>query len=58
MNLRIFKGKITQKEKNMNNLYNIETELENLKKVVWNLTRNVIPELQAKIAELENKTTN
>lgn len=42
----------------MNNLYNIETELENLKKVVWNLTRNVIPELQAKIAELENKTTN
>lgn len=42
----------------MNNLYNIETELENLKKVVWNLTRNVIPKLQAKIAELENKTTN
>ena len=42
----------------MNNLYNIETELENLKKVVWNLTRNVIHQLQAKIAELENKTTN
>ena len=44
-----------KKEKNMNNLYSLENEVEELKKIIWNLTRNTIPALEKRITELENK---
>lgn len=47
-----------QKEKIMANLYNLETELEELKKTVWNLTRKVIPALESRIASLEATKSN
>ncbi len=43
------------KEKNMNNLYSLENEVEELKKIIWNLTRNTIPALEKRINELESK---
>ncbi len=39
----------------MNNLYSLENEVEELKKIIWNLTRNTIPTLEKRIDELENK---
>ena len=42
----------------MANLYNIETELEELKKTVWNLTRKVIPALESRIASLETSKSS
>lgn len=39
----------------MNNLYSLENEVEELKKIIWNLTRNIIPALEERINELENK---
>lgn len=39
----------------MNNLYSLENEVEELKKIIWNLTRNVIPALENRISTLENQ---
>ena len=39
----------------MNKLYNLENEVEELKKIIWNLTRNVIPTLESRISTLENQ---
>ncbi len=38
------------------NFYSIETEVEDLKKLVWHLTRKTIPELEDRIKTLENST--
>ncbi len=35
------------------NIYDIETELEELRKIVWHLTRKTIPELEERIKNLE-----
>ncbi len=40
------------------NFYSIETEVEDLKKMVWHLTRKTIPELEDRIKTLENSTQN
>ena len=37
----------------MANLYNIESEVEEIKKLVWNLSRKVIPALEQRIKVLE-----
>lgn len=38
------------------NFYSIETEVEDLKKMVWHLTRKTIPELENRIKTLETGT--
>ncbi len=37
----------------MANLYNLETEVEELKKIVWNLSRKIIPALEKRVQTLE-----
>ncbi len=39
------------------NFYSIETEVEDLKKMVWHLTRKTIPELENRIHSLEATNT-
>ncbi len=39
----------------MANIYSLENEVEELKKIIWNLTRNIIPALENRIKALENK---
>ena len=37
----------------MANLYNLETEVEELKKIVWNLSRKISPSLEKRVQTLE-----